>query len=123
MEPSLSPETPEIPRRRYSREFKRQVVQESFAAGASIARVAQSHGINANLLHTWRWQFRREVQDGAGELARLIPVELSTSTAPGSAPLVGDTGQIEVTLGEARVVVRGTVSEAALRSVFRALRP
>src|SRR3546814_19228152 len=47
------------PRRRYPVEYKRQVVQESMSAGASIARVALAHGINANQLHNWIWQYRR----------------------------------------------------------------
>ena len=46
-------------RRRYSLEFKRRVVQESMASGASIAGVAMAHGLNANQLHNWRWQYRR----------------------------------------------------------------
>ncbi|MBV4396343.1 transposase [Advenella alkanexedens] len=43
----------ERPRRRYSNEYKRQVVEASFQANTSIAAVAQAHQINANLLHTW----------------------------------------------------------------------
>lgn len=77
MEPSLEVEPSAIPpRRRYSRDFKRQVVQESFTSGASIARVAQSHGINANLLHTWRWQFRRELSGEEPNGPALMPIEL-----------------------------------------------
>ena len=49
------------PRRRYSNEYKRQVVEASFQANTSIAAVAQAHQINANLLHTWRWQYRKGV--------------------------------------------------------------
>jgi transposase-like protein len=30
------------------------MVAESFAAGASVSKVAQRHGVNANLLFTWR---------------------------------------------------------------------
>ena len=55
---SLAP-VPSGYRRRYTVDFKRQVVQESMASGASIAGVAMAHGLNANQLHNWRWQFRR----------------------------------------------------------------
>jgi len=41
-------------RRRYSREFKAQVMGECDVPGASVARVAMSHGINTNVVHGWR---------------------------------------------------------------------
>ena len=41
-------------RRRYSRELKSQVLAECEAPGASVAKVAMSHGINANVVHGWR---------------------------------------------------------------------
>ena len=41
-------------RRRYSRELKAQVLAECDEPGASVAKVAMSHGINANILHGWR---------------------------------------------------------------------
>ena len=42
------------PRRRfYSPELKAQVAQECQQSGASVAGVALSHGINANIVHRW----------------------------------------------------------------------
>lgn len=41
-------------RRRYSRELKAQILVECDAPGASVAKVAMSHGINANVVHGWR---------------------------------------------------------------------
>jgi transposase len=46
-------------RRRYSHELKAQIVAECDAPGASVAKVAMSHGINANILHGWRKLTRR----------------------------------------------------------------
>ena len=40
-------------RRFYSPEFKTQVMQECHQSGASVAGVALSHGINANIVHRW----------------------------------------------------------------------
>ena len=48
-----------ISRRRYSAELKAEVMAECDAPGASVARVAMSHGINANVVHRWR-QLARE---------------------------------------------------------------
>ena len=41
-------------RRRYSEEFKAQVISECAVPGASVAKVALSHGINTNIVHGWR---------------------------------------------------------------------
>lgn len=40
-------------RRSYSKSFKVQVIQECAQPGASIASVALSHSLNANLVHKW----------------------------------------------------------------------
>lgn len=45
-------------RRRYSGELKAQILAECAAPGASVAKVALSHGINANIVHGWRKQSR-----------------------------------------------------------------
>ncbi|MFH6564851.1 transposase [Pseudomonas kulmbachensis] len=40
-------------RRSYSKPFKAQVIQECAQPGASIANVALTHSLNANLVHKW----------------------------------------------------------------------
>lgn len=40
-------------RRRYSKEFKAELVAQCRGLGVSMARVAMAHGINANLLRRW----------------------------------------------------------------------
>ena len=40
-------------RRRYSKDVKAQVIAECGAPGASVAKVAMAHGINANIVHRW----------------------------------------------------------------------
>ena len=39
-------------RRRYSAELKAEVLAQCEAPGASVAKVAMSHGINANVVHS-----------------------------------------------------------------------
>ncbi len=39
--------------RRHSLEFKQSVVEQSYAAGASVARLAQQYQINANQIFAW----------------------------------------------------------------------
>lgn len=48
-------------RRRYDDEHKAQVIAECAAPGASVAKVAMLHGINANVVHRWR-QLAREAR-------------------------------------------------------------
>ena len=42
------------PRRRHSEELKARVLAACAEPGASVAAVAQAHGLNANLVHKWR---------------------------------------------------------------------
>lgn len=59
---------------------KRQIVQLTLEAGASVAEVAREHGLNANQVFKWRRAFERgELTDGP---AALLPVTLSTSVEP-----------------------------------------
>ncbi len=41
-------------RQRRSIAEKRRIVEETLAKGASVARVARAHGINANQVFSWR---------------------------------------------------------------------
>src|SRR6218665_4228350 len=43
-------------RRRYGAEFKQQILSECAEPGPSLARIAMSHRINANVVHKWRRQ-------------------------------------------------------------------
>jgi transposase-like protein len=48
-----------LQRRRHSVEEKRRVVEETLEPGASVARAARSHGVNANQVFAWRRQYRQ----------------------------------------------------------------
>jgi transposase-like protein len=50
---------PEAKRRRRSIAERRRVVEETLAPGASVARVARAHGINANQVFHWRRVYHR----------------------------------------------------------------
>ena len=43
-------------RRRYGAELKQQILAQCTESGTSVARIALSHGINANVVHKWRSQ-------------------------------------------------------------------
>lgn len=64
------------PKRRYRGvEEKRRIVEESLVEGASVARIARAHGVNANLVFNWRrlYQAGRLVSSRA-KLLRSSPV-------------------------------------------------
>jgi transposase len=42
------------PRRRHSEELKGLILGACAEPGASVAAIAQAHGLNANLVHKWR---------------------------------------------------------------------
>jgi transposase len=50
-------------RRDYSRALKEQILAQCKAPGASVAKVAMAHGINANIVHTWRKLARERVTE------------------------------------------------------------
>ncbi len=118
------------PRRRYPVEYKRQVVEESMAGGASIAGVALAHGINANQLHNWRWMYRRGDFGPVSQGPVLLPVQIKpvsvqsqrqpAKTIDGQCSPAGS-GQIEVVLPGVRMVIHGAADLPTLRGLLQAL--
>jgi transposase len=110
-------------RQLWSIDRKRQIIAETFEPGASVAEVARRHGVNANLLFTWRRQ------QGAAKLAdsregpQLVPVTITAETVSG-APAVasGPVGRMEIVLGAGeRIIVGADVDTTALARVIKAL--
>jgi len=65
-------------RRRYAAEFKRQLVRMSLVPGASAAKIALKHQLNANLLFKWRRLYLREISGTATESSRGHPLAVLT---------------------------------------------
>ena len=65
-------------RRSYSKSFKAQVIQECAQPGASIAGVALSHSLNANLVHKW---IRVQAQRGTLFQPAFIPLPIPVAGA------------------------------------------
>lgn len=100
-------------RRTYSPEFKREIVAACRREGASVAGVALSHGINANVVHRW-------LGEAAGAFRALsspafVPVALDLLAAPKAMAAVPSSAEIriEVERGESRIVVRWPLAGAA----------
>ena len=72
-------------RRRYSGEMKSQVLAECDTPGASVAKVAMSYGINANVVHGWRKLARGGGDAPVVTTREFVPVVLEGAGASNSA--------------------------------------
>src|SRR5690348_9283866 len=91
---------PAVKRQRRSVEFKLPIVEESLAPGASVARVARTHGVNANQVFTWRRLYR---QGRLGRLNRAMPGLLAVQVRePAVTPRVTETDRMRSGLSAER---------------------
>ena len=76
------------------------MIAESLEAGASVSKVAQRYGVNANLLFTWRRQEARAAASGEAESLKLLPVRVADAEAPAAASVAasGPAGRMEIVL-------------------------
>lgn len=119
------------PRKRRSVAEKREIVEETLKPGASVARVARAHGVNANQVFAWRRQYRQGLlDDGHAETVNLLPVRVSgtrTSTAhrwsrrQATDGIAEVAGAIYVELPKGHLRVTGRVDAEALRAVLEQL--
>jgi transposase len=104
-------------------EEKRRIVEEALQPGASVARVARTHGVNANLLFGWRrlyleGRLEPKNQERPGLLAvRVVPGVEVGRAGKGSAAC--GTIQVELPQGTMRIV--GTADPASLQMVLEYL--
>jgi transposase len=116
-------------RQRRSIAEKRRIVEETLAPGASVARVARAHGVNANQVFGWR---RLYLAGRLGEQKpgiKLLPVRVSESK---SAPLVVEhratdasqpqPGTIHIELRQMQVRIEGNADPVLVRVLLECLR-
>ncbi len=104
----------------YSREGKRALVEECLEPGVSVARLALTHGVNANLLRKWIKAYERSSTRMPPKSAELLPViamqapAVTTPSAPPESP-------IEIVVGDATIRLRGSVDAQQLRTILECL--
>ena len=100
-----------VGRRRYGEELKSEVMAECDAPGASVAKVAMTRGINANVVHRWR-QLAREGEQGTAAKPREF---VAVAIAPQLPALGQACRDIEIELRRGAVTMKVTwpVSAAA----------
>lgn len=117
-------------RRRYTTEFKRELVERCLQPGASVSAIALDNGINANVVFRWRREQLLEASSVHGQRAAqpvLLPVKLAASVTPAEPESLPSrapkpAGIIEIDIGAVRVRLHGGVDEANLRCVLHTLR-
>ena len=111
---------------------KLEIVQLTLKPGASVAQVAQAHGVNANQLFSWRKQYRagqlcEDEFAAPGRSVQLLPVSVADDE-----PLAVEQEQIKtlsprLTMnieipGHALVSVEGDIDATFIRAVLQGLR-
>lgn len=76
----------EARRGKYSVGFKKRVVAEALAPGASVAEIARSHGLNANMIFGWRKDPRFQPPERKRKAIETALARASVET-PGAAPV------------------------------------
>jgi transposase len=109
-------------RRRHSAEFKALVLEQCATPGASVAKVAMSHGVNANIVHGWR-KLAREREGAAmstpspmtlpAKTAASVPQFLPVSMAQTTSPAAPVDIQIELRRGAAAMKITWPIAAAA----------
>jgi transposase len=122
------------PKRQYrTTEEKQQIVEETLAEGASVARIARARGINANQVFGWRKLYLAGRLGGTSRAIKLLPVQVSESSPPlattsshecsGSVDFAKSTpGTIHIELRHAQVGIEGSADPALLRVLLECLR-
>ena len=113
-------------RRRWSRDDKMRILEETLAPAAVVTEIARRHGIATSLVFTWRRRARLATAASAGP--RLVPVQVAAAEsirsieAPAAMPARKRRGLIEIELGDGkRVSVDENVDAEALGRVLDVL--
>ena len=123
-------------RRHYDQAFKRHLVELTLVPGASVARIALDHRINANILFRWRRHYLREIGGASPKPATaLLPVRVSDAeqalelisecaslrARSPRKPQRGAGGVIEIEMAGGHLRLTGSVDLEALRVVLETL--
>ena len=107
-----------------SKTERRQIVEETFEPGASVARVARAHEVNANQVFKWRKLYREGRLEVERPANALLPVKITTTVRRQrrrSSIRVTETGTIDIDLGHARVRILGAADPDCVRAALEGL--
>jgi len=105
---------------------RRQIVEETFRPGVSVALVARAHDVNANQVFEWRRHYREGRLELDHEANTLLPVKISRAVqqhrrAAQRKAHPAPAGIIEIELGHARVRIEGAADPDCVRATLEGL--
>jgi len=113
-------------RRHRSKLERRQIVEETFAAGASVAVIARAHGVNANQVFHWRKLYQDGLLHEPKPGAQFVPARImdTSQDEPRSASSTGErhSGTIDIQIGGVRVRITGSADPDCVRTALEQLR-
>lgn len=101
-------------RRRFSREFKAQIIAKCLEPGASVSRISLDHGLNANMVRRWISEARR-ADKTPSKTPGFVPVNLPAATSAPSHQSASDkrsTIRIEIPRAGGAVMVEWPAEQA-----------
>ena len=113
------------PRRRFTVEYKREVVRALLASPMSLARVARDYDLNHNQLARWRHEYEHgkygEPVQSADGATPFLSVSVRSSDASADGAVGSAATSVELHLPKGKVVIHN-VSTDCLRELIEALR-
>lgn len=108
----------------YPAEFKHRLATAACEPGVSVSKLAQQHGINANMLFKWRRDLHAGLFTASGsQSAHLLPVVVQRAPALPALPNVPSSARfIEIVIADAVVRVSAGTDAALLQLVLHSLR-
>jgi transposase len=102
--------------------LKRLIVEETLQPGASVARIARQHGVNANQVFLWRKAYREGLLPESG--SALLPVTVTPSMVADQLPAPvssASTDCLTIDFGQIRVRIEGRPDAGVLRLILAEL--
>lgn len=101
-------------RRRFSAQFKQELVEQALRPDVSLAAVALANGVNANQLSRWRREFLQPPTAASFVPVRVIEASVSSEPIAVAVP----SGEIEWRHGATCLTIRGNVDTAVLLTII-----
>lgn len=118
-------------RRARTKQERRRIVEETFAAGVSVTDVARAHGVRPNQVFHWRRLYHKGLLGNEAERTALVPVRITEAEQhPAHASPVAQArravgksayGTIQIELERARICIQGAADPASLRVLLESL--
>ena len=113
-------------RRHRSKLERRQIVEETFVPGASVAVIARAHGVNANQVFNWRRLYQQGLLDDQKAGPQFVPARIvdTTRNEQRKAPATDHrhSGTIDIQIGGVRMRITGSADPECVRAALEQLR-